>query len=174
MFKNALIIMTFLLCIFVSHASAEENRTFDDWVVFPPTGGFYEAATTDDSGSQFGVICGEADCKFYLRLGPTCEKNTSYLALMNSDIGAKVFHLSCLPMAGHKGGMLVIEEDFKTLNDPFLKSFDIGFAVPMAGVQFKVVHFSMRGFLKAIELIGNLRTKDDSEKKKQGTRDSNL
>jgi hypothetical protein len=170
--------MLLILCSLASHAYAE-SRTFGDWVV-SPSGGIYEAFTANDSGSTFGVICGADDCKFYLRLGiSSCDKDASYKTLINSDSGASVFNLSCSPLTieGRKEYVLLIEESLKSLSDPLLKTTTIGFAIPMAGGQFKVSRFSMRGFPKAMELIGNLRTKDESEKKSQGSqgiRDTNL
>lgn len=176
MSKNILIVMLLILCFPASHSYAE-NRTIDDWVVFPPDGGLYEATTTNDSGSQFGVLCGAADCKFYLRLGlSSCDKDASYKTLINSDNGAYVFNLSCTPLSigGRMEYVLLIEETLKSLSDPLLKTTIIGFAIPMAGGQFKVSRFSMHGFPKAMELIGNLRTKDAAEKKSKGIGDINL
>jgi hypothetical protein len=167
--------MLLLLCAVFSRAYAE-NRTIGDWSVSSEDG-YYQAWTANDSGSTFGVLCGADDCKFYLQLGiSSCDKDASYKTLINSDGGASVFNLSCSPLIieGHKEYVLLIEENLNSLSDPFLKTSTIGFAIPMASGQFKVSRFSMRGFPKAAELMGNLRLKDESEKKSQGIRDTNL
>jgi hypothetical protein len=110
------------------------------------------AFTTNDSGAVFGEWCSvtSANCMWIVGMSASCDQDSSYPILANSDIGAQSLTINC-------GGKLADTAlsryqfmSYKGIEGVIRGAHRIGFAIPMKGDQFRVVRFSLAGEAAAV------------------------
>jgi hypothetical protein len=112
-------------------------ETLGDWV---------EAWTDNESGSQFGLLCG-SDCMIYLDFRTACEEGGDYSAMINSAAGAFTIEMRCLHFEDRQ---ILIADATSQYVDMLEQGGEIGFAFALANGQFRVARFSCRGGYEAM------------------------
>jgi hypothetical protein len=126
-----------------------ERQIIGDWAVEGSTG-YTEASTSNESGSMFGFLCGNGSCAFYLDTKTNCGVDgTKTPMLVNADAGSTFVMTTCvnLDTKGHQR-QLATFQDVDILTS-IASGTAIGFAIPMANGQFKIVRFSLSGAVAA-------------------------
>lgn len=132
-----------------SNAGAEE-KWFGDWFVVRADNGDMVAGTQEDNFSKALVYrCFKAlnKCAHVLIAGIVCEDGHTYPVLVNSEHSALSMDTLC---SVNDGRSELVLTEFDLIHEIIKKASIVGFAVPMASGQFKVVRFSLNGSSKAI------------------------
>jgi hypothetical protein len=110
---------------------------------------YAEAYTANDSGSTFGFFCYGGSCGFYLDTGARCDENSKTPYLINAESGSTFVIGTCVHL--RSGGTVRYVNSFqdKDIVTAISSGKLIGFAVPLANGDFKVVRFSLNGALGA-------------------------
>ncbi len=152
---RALSIIVFSLThLLVNDVHAAERR-FGDWSVGTSEDeGATFAATMNDSGSLFGEVCGIADkkCFWLLAYDVKCDLDDAkarYPILANTDRGATHLTLECLGPMSDGGTYRYRIVEWSTLEAVLKDSSRVGFALPLASDQFRVLRFSNDGRAEA-------------------------
>jgi hypothetical protein len=109
------------------------------------------ANTSNDTGSTAGVVCNVAkdSCLAYVRL-PTvdCQDKDEYPMMLNSSVGAAPLTATCTTWGDSK---YYVFDNFSITVQAFESGGEVGFAMPMAGGQFRVIRFKTIGATAAIK-----------------------
>lgn len=151
--------VTSALILAWSSAFADTTR-YGEWLL--DRGPDYrEAYTGNASGSAVGVWCGEEiqSCFFYIRSNTTCEEGATGITLVNAETGAFSVELLCtkVEMNG-KLEYFNLLSNFDGMKKALEENTFIGFSIPMASGEFKVVRFGLRGSSQAIKAAQTLGT----------------
>lgn len=146
-------------------AGLAETKMNKDWMWnLDGSDGVY-AATANRDGRILGQYCyfDNNTCIYTVSFGITCEKDSKYPVLVNSDTGAINVEMVC----GHKMGGEVDENafyitPFDAIDNTVRNATNIGFAVAMESGRFKVVRFSLAGSTYAIETMRTFADKKAS------------
>jgi hypothetical protein len=109
-------------------------------------------------------------CYYLVSLGITCEKNSEYPSILNSDAGVAAVDLIC----GHKYNAenVFFINPFDEVDNIIRKAKTVGFVIAMESEKFKVVRFSLSGSTYAMMRAGGeaiidskpeVETKNNSE-----------
>lgn len=111
-----------------------------------------EAFTSNDSGSAFGFLCNTDSCSAYLDTNNRCDEGVNVPILINAESGSAYVSSKCthFPLAGSVRYLAVIDD--KQIATAIATGTVIGFAIPLASGEFKVVRFSLKGANSATEL----------------------
>lgn len=111
-----------------------------------------EAATVNDDGTTFGLLCRAEACQFYLKGSTTCQEGGSYPFLLNSDVGSTSVATQCQSFNNGKStysDVVWFEETIKVAS--YLSKGELfGFAIPLNSGEFKVARFRLKGATEAI------------------------
>lgn len=173
-FKAASIVVAVSIPLLAAHA---ESQTSKDWFWdvsdnFEVAGqDFIYAATVNADGRVLGQYCyiSEGSCYYLVELGITCDTDSEYPSLLNSDKAAISINLVC----GHKvdsGSNVFFIKPFDDVDNIVLSANSIGFAVAMEAGTFKVVRFSLSGSTHAIKMM--TRGAEILQESKSGTQRS--
>jgi hypothetical protein len=154
------------MTFFCSSAIADEQHV-GDWIV--DFGGTYtEAFTANQSGSTFGLFCMSGSCTFYLDTNTRCSEGGSIPMLINSDSGATYVLSSCFHLTQGQRVRYVNSIRDRDVVTAISSGGVIGFAIPLASGEFKVVRFSLNGATSATQrAVAGLKSRP-------GTRDTGL
>lgn len=127
------------------------------------------AVTSSDSGNLFGQRCdaSEGSCYYFLGLSSSCDEDSTYPVLANSDAGSASMQLIC------RGSTTVDRpkmyryffSDFDAIDQIVRNATRVGFASPLRGDQFSVVRFSLQGAVTAITVMRNAAEKEQARNK---------
>ena len=127
---------------------------------------YVEAWTGNESGSTFGVLCGQT-CIVYVDFQTECDHGEPYPAMVNSPSGAFNLQLTC-----HRFNQRYILST--PLSDGFSGTIrgggEIGFAIPLRSGRFNVARFSLSGALEAVGAAVQISTRMRNENQR-GLRD---
>lgn len=111
-----------------------------------------EAATVNDDGTTFGLLCRAETCQFYLRGSTKCQEGGIYPFLLNSDVGSTSVSTQCQEFNNGKSthtDVVWFKETTKLAT--YLSKGDVfGFAIPLDSGEFKVARFRLKGATEAI------------------------
>lgn len=111
-----------------------------------------EAATVNDDGTAFGLICRAEACQFYLKGTTSCKEGGIYPFLLNSDVGSTSVATQCQSFNNGKStysDVVWFEETIKVAS--YLSKGELfGFAIPLNSGEFKVARFRLKGATEAI------------------------
>lgn len=142
-------------------SAAPRTITIKDWIFKSYDDGSAGAYTENQSGSSLGLYCAsKADCTVYLTSGDGCDEGAKVPMLMSAGGGASSLSTTCknIANAGEKPFYVNVIDDFNGVLNTMLKEHAVGFAIPMASGQFKVVRFSLEGTNEALAAVnGSLR-----------------
>lgn len=159
-----------ILC-FSDGARADKQRV-GDWIL--DIGRTYtEAFTSNNSGSTFGLFCGDGSCSFYLDTGTKCEENSKTPMLINADSGSTYVIALCIHIPGGGKIRYVNSIQDKDVVTAIATGNIIGFAFPLEGGEFKVVRFSLDGALNATQRAA-ANTKLQPKNRDTGLRDRTM
>lgn len=116
---------------------------------------YAETYTANASGSQFGLLCIGESCQFYLDTKTACKENAQIPMLINSDSGAVYVNTICMHFGSGKDIRYISAIEGTDAMTAISIGTEIGFAVPLAGGQFRVVRFSLNGALAATGKAAN-------------------
>jgi len=142
-------------------AAAAAPQTFKDWTVtVTDDRSIVVAATLSDSGSVFGEFCrfGDANCYWFLVIDSACDladKSPSYGALVNTSAGSAYLQMSCDGKT-NDGKHRFLVSNWSDLERVIKGAEKVGFALPLAPDQFKVVRFSLKGQKNATKVAEEL------------------
>lgn len=146
---KSVIIMVVIL--FVSSIVYAEDKKFGDWFVVRADNGDMVAGTIQDNFSKALVYRCFKDfnkCAYTLIADIECTDGHTYPVLVNSELSALSMNTIC-SKNDDKYELLVT--DIQQLHEIVKKSNVIGFAIPMASGEFKVIRFSLNGSSKAMD-----------------------
>lgn len=129
----------------IVRTNRDNSLRFDSWVA-GDYGDYTAAHTTNESGSRFGVMCGQS-CIVYLNLQIDCEKGVTTPAMVNSKAGAYPITLRCHHIDDRRLFSAELTDDYIDVLD---SGGEIGFAVPLASGRFGVSRYSLTGSIDAI------------------------
>lgn len=161
-----------LLCLLVGAAptmaanSTGQPVSVKNWVSQNYADGSSGAWTNNESGSSLGLYCTAANqCTAFLGADTGCDDGSKYPAMMNTDSGASSQPMTCanISSANEKPRYVLVFDDFQTVLGVVLKNHAIGFAIPLAGGMFKVMHFSLEGSNEALAAV-SAAIKSESKK----------
>jgi len=159
---NRALLFVVVLFAITDRANAQA-KTFRDWsVVMSDDKHDLIAATATDDDKYFAYRCfGELDrCAHSFNLDIQCEDGKSYPVLVNASEAAAAISCTC----SQNGDVYELIPDFDQIHALVQKSTGyIGFAVPMASGQFKVVRFSLAGVRDAMSFAERAVKADSSE-----------
>ncbi|WP_303761181.1 hypothetical protein [Alcanivorax jadensis] len=148
------IVILLLLSTFASLAYAVDiQQRFGAWTVIRANDGIDLIATTaNESGSFIGFRCfaKSQECAHVLFADIECTDGGSNPILINSDYSALSMNAFCSKNGANYELLLTPYDDIHRI---LQKGNDVGFAIPMASGQFKVVRFSLNGSEKAMEYV---------------------
>jgi hypothetical protein len=133
------------------------------------------AATLNDSENLIGQYCypDQGSCLWLLGLKTRCESGHEYPILANSDVGAREVTVRCGSRL-ESGLYQYVFTNFDAIDEIVKGSSRLGFAVPLADDQFRVIRFSLDGARAAIDGM-RARAADATNKPvRQNTRDQQL
>jgi hypothetical protein len=105
-------------------------------------------------------------------MSTACKEGDQYPALANSDAGSVPVTVYCSAKVD-EGRYRYIFTDFKTIDNIVAKAIRVGFAVPLQGDEFRVLHFDLSGSTRAItQLQAELQKRVPP--KRAGTKDQVL
>src|SRR5574340_1118821 len=84
-----------LVMTLVSGSAMADKVRLGDWVLETEEN-YAEAFTANASGSQFGFLCLDDSCQFYLDTKTKCDDKTQIPMLINSDSGAVYVNTTCM------------------------------------------------------------------------------
>jgi hypothetical protein len=144
-------ITTLIFSLFITNAFSAD--LIGNWVVDKSIEGIQLANTSNDSSSTTGVICflSSKNCSSYIYLGNSCEVGENYPMMVNSAVGALHISTTCVKINQELNVYEI--SDFTTMNLAYESGGEIGFAVPMASGQFRVVRFSTIGAVSTIRQV---------------------
>jgi len=132
-----------------------EPLSFSDWAVdVDGDQTSVYAATINDSGSIFGEFCSLSSdsCSWRLGLEVSCERDSTYPVLANTDAGAAHLTVQCDgKIEGNGKYHRYIFTDWSALETLLKQSKRVGFAFPLQSDQFTVIRFSLNGMKQAAE-----------------------
>jgi hypothetical protein len=141
-----------LMCLVLASsplaAAPPKSGTVKDWTFTDYADGTAGAQTTNESESSLGVYCASKDnCLAYLATDSGCQDGSKYTVMMNANSGANALLATCKSLATprSKQQFALFFEDLGAVLDTMLKDHTVGFAIPLASGQFKVVRFSLEG-----------------------------
>jgi hypothetical protein len=131
-----------------------------------------EASTHEGGTSVFGMLCANDSCRYYFANGIDCQSGLHYPLMLTTSAGTLAIDAICEPMNTANGDvMLYWFSESPKLNDAFVTSADIGIAYPLAGEQFKLSKFSMKGYEAAIErMVNGVRERRGSDQQQANGR----
>lgn len=119
------------------------------WSVDRSVQGYQIAKVSNALGNTTGLICDLSDgCYAYLNPDVTCQEGAVTPLIVHSAVGAYPLIGRCLKF--DEGVYLLTIDEFDAMVEAFQSGGEIGFAMPMAQGQFKVVRFSTAGATAAI------------------------
>jgi hypothetical protein len=144
---KALVLISFL---FHTCCVCAEVGVSKDWIWSTDDKSFYFALTVNSNKHNFGQYCAlaNAQCFYMVGIDITCEPDSAYPALVNSNKGAYNVTLRCAHE--NNGQTIFAVRDFDTIDGLVREASNIGFVLPMNNGQFKVVRFSLMGSSDAI------------------------
>ena len=152
-----LTIMLIVVLLLNGNAGAEEKK-FGEWFVVRADNGDMVAGTQQDNFSKLLVYrCFKEHnkCAHVLVADIKCDDGDIYPVLINSDRSALSVNTICNINDDGRSELVLTEFDY--VHELIKKSNLVGFAIPMASGQFKVVRFSLNGSSKAMDYAeGNL------------------
>jgi len=142
-------LLTALTPAFASSGDWAEDVTNDGSAIF--------AATSNDSGAIFGEWCypSTGKCSWLIGLDGSCEQDSAYPILANSDSGAASVLIRCGGKVGNTGLSQFAIVQYKDLENLMTESKMIGFALPLKSGQFRVVRFSLAGSRAVVSAMEN-------------------
>jgi hypothetical protein len=135
----------FVLAVLFQLPSAAQ--TYGDWVVTRIAG--LQIAKSSTGNAVIGVVCVvEADsCHAYIGTDSTCNEGQRVPMLINSAVGAVQVTTQCTKIGGF---LYNIIDEFDSAASAFESGGVVGFALPLASGEFRVIRFSTRGATHAI------------------------
>lgn len=107
------------------------------------------AYSVNASGSVLGFACAKV-CNFYINLQIRCDKDGSYVALVNSPSGVVTVSPVCAHLPASDGDTAyVLVFNSKDMVDALDGKGEVGFAVALESGKFNVARFSLRGAIDA-------------------------
>jgi hypothetical protein len=151
--KAKITLGTFLITVLATALPAHA-QVIGDWVVDVKSPSAYSAVTMNDSGHTFGEFCDleEGNCYWLIEMSSSCEEGAMSPVLANSDGSAVNLELLC--MGRLEGGNYAYAfTDFDEVDRLVRHSEKLGFAVPIAGDQFTMVKYNLRGTADALSIM---------------------
>jgi hypothetical protein len=148
--KIAASLMIFALhCVACPVAWALDYRTqFGDWTS-QSRDGLFEAYTSNENRTSFGLMCSERSCLAYYSTARTCESGAQYPALVNSGNGARPVLLECRDWKTRSVKVLWAQDIYEiTQNLRDIEEFSVAF--PLANGRFLFSNFSLVGYRQAV------------------------
>jgi hypothetical protein len=145
-------ILISLALLLAAPAAAQQSKTFGDWTVIAldDRGGLLAADVGEGGSIGFACFTKDQTCMFNIDLGESCVEGGRYPILVNgSGEGAAAMTGRCSITDGH--GYMIAENYNQFRQIIMANEGYIGFALPMASGQFKVVRIQTRGAKAAIE-----------------------
>lgn len=116
------------------------------------------ASTGNGAGLSLGVYCvAKRDCSIYLSTDTGCQDGQRYTLLMNAGGAAYALNSTCRGIRSpvEKQRFVLFLEDFDAVLATMMKEHAVGFAVPLAGGEFKFARFSLEGSNEAIAALSS-------------------
>jgi len=134
-----------LVCLLHVAAMAQ---TYGDWVVTRQPAGL-QIAKTSISAAVIGIVCVIQDdvCHAYIGTNSTCDEDQKVPMLINSSVGSIMVNTTCTKLGG---SLYNIIAEFDSAVSAFESGGLVGFAIPLASGEFRVLRFSTRGATAAI------------------------
>ncbi len=137
-------LMALTLASLMNMAAAQE-RSWGAWSAGRTSDGDGTyAATMNDSGNILGQYCNGGTCVYLLGIKTSCKTGDKYPALVNSNLSAMSVEVVCRGKLDN-GMYRYVFTDFEQIDDTVKRASQIGFAVPLAGDQFRVIRFDLMG-----------------------------
>jgi hypothetical protein len=171
-------ILLFVSALLLSAGALAQELTFGKWSTGRSSSGsgFY-AATVNDSGHVLGRYChGGNSCVYLLGIATACTKGTRYPVLVNATTGANTLEVYCNgPMEGGNKYQYVFTA-FDDVEQLVLRADRVSFAIPIAGVAFTIVPFSLIGSNEAIAAMtaASIASTTPAPARGRNTRDERL
>ncbi|MBV8146410.1 MAG: hypothetical protein JO184_15545 [Gammaproteobacteria bacterium] len=160
MFKRfAVAVMSWLAIGGPAAQASPPSGSVKDWSFRKLDGDRAIASTGNGSGSSLGVYCvAKRDCQIYLATDTGCEDARTYTLLLNASSAAFALSSTChgISNPGEKQRFVFFLDDFNTVLATMMKDHTVGFAIPVAGEQFKVTRFSLEGSNEALAALSSL------------------
>lgn len=167
MWKRALAIVLLVSAVTVSSFSQDSDPrlTYGNWSVFLSDDKKDLIAATEQDGDKFlayRCFTEQGKCVHVLVIATGCTEGQEYPVLVNASSGSLAIECLC---SENDGTYELLPTDFDKIHGALTSSTGpIGFAVPLASGQFKVVRFSLTGAKAAMEAAeAAARRKDSSE-----------
>lgn len=124
-----------------------------DWVWNIDDNEIPYAATTNSAGQLLGQYCYPklGKCMYLVGFSITCEEDSNYPALVNTDKGAQSIQLICGGKLDDVDQNVLMASNFDELDKIIRGASRIGFVIPMQSDDFKAVRFSLRGAEDALD-----------------------
>jgi hypothetical protein len=139
--------------------AAPPSGSVKDWEFQRFDNGSAIASTGNGTGSSLGVYCvAKRNCSIYLATDTGCEDGQRYTLLLNASTAAYALNSTCrgISSPGEKQHFVFFLEDFDAIIATMMKEHTVGFAIPIAGGEFKVARFSLEGSNEAIAAVSSL------------------
>ena len=167
---------TFALALLASSGAWAQELTFGNWSTGRTSSGsgFY-AATVNDSGHLLGRYCfAGKSCVYLLGIATACTKGDRYPVLVNAPTGAKTLEVYCNgPLEGGSKHQYVFSA-FDEVEQLVHRGIRIAFALPIDGVAFTIVPFSLIGSREAIAVMTAAASTTPAPAGRRNTRDDRL
>ena len=153
---------------------ARADSTFGDWQAgVTDDRSMMFAYTANDSGNVFGEWCSvkSGDCTWMLGLSTSCEQESSYPVLANTDTTAAPLDIVCGGKIEDSNLSRYQFTNFQNVDKLLKKSRRLGIALPMQSDQFRVVRFSLKGCSEATATMESAVAKLSKQRQEKNTRD---
>lgn len=144
-----------LIALCFSTSSFSQNVVnIGDWTVNKSMEGIRIASTATGEGSVVGILCNEAsgNCFAYVIFNNiACEIRATYSLMINSAVGAYPVTTACSQIEGSDLKNLQVFNEFERVKMALESGGDVGFVMPLASGQFRVIRFSTKGATAAIK-----------------------
>jgi hypothetical protein len=170
--------LLFVSALLLSAGALAQELTFGKWSTGRTSSGsgFY-AITVNDSGHVLGRYCLESSsCVYLLGIATACTKGDRYPVLVNATTGAKTLEVYCNgPLEGGNKYQYVFSA-FDEVDQLLRRGTRVGFAIPIDGIDFTIVPFSLIGSREAIAVMTAAWTSSTTPAPARGrtTRDERL
>jgi hypothetical protein len=145
-------ILVGIISLFSASWAMAQSKTFEDWFVTKAKNGDTVAGVFVEDGSQqrfLGARCfvESKKCVHLLVTGTRCDDNMKIPMLMNAKTGSALINATC-HVNGSRYELLLSPYD--SVRSGLTSGDMVGFALPLESGQFRVIRFSLKGAVDAL------------------------
>jgi hypothetical protein len=169
---------TFALALLTSSGAWAQALTFGNWSTGRTSSGSgLYAATVNDSGHLLGRYCLAGNsCVYLLGIATACTKGDRYPVLVNAPTGARTLEVSCNGPLESGSKYQYVFTAFDEVEQLVHRGTRIAFALPIDGIAFTIVPFSLIGSREAIAVMtaAAIASTTPTPAQRRNTRDDRL